>query len=301
MDAAATDVPTRSRPLSVGRLSVYPGVDAPNDIRPWRSLGAMGRRTKDERKDDYLDIGAALVAESALAGESDAGLALAHVKIADVADRAGVTKGALYHIWDSQEAYWRDLLQHLMDGNRLFGADQLDDIGGRISAASATRPTLRVYANALFDSMSQDPAFFARISLFSYLHDEAVRASLDAEFTETLDRIAPALESALGDMGRRMRPDTTLMDFAVAVAALLEGLCLQYRISPLRTPDVPIRGDVRWSLFAASAEALLFAYTESSVDPDVDEPSVGAAGEVEIDLSAAAARSHGLTGVEVGD
>jgi AcrR family transcriptional regulator len=225
----------------------------------------MSRRTKDERKDDYLDIGAALVAESSLAG-ADAGLALAHVKIADVAERAGVTKGALYHIWDSQEAYWRDLLQHLMDGNRLFGARQVEDIASRLAAASATRPTLREYANALFDSMSQDPAFFARISLFSYLHDEAVRSNLDADFVATLDRIAPALEAALDDMGRRLRPGSTITEFTVAVAALLEGLCLQYRISPERTPDVPLRGDARWTLFAASAEALLYAYTEPT-DP----------------------------------
>jgi AcrR family transcriptional regulator len=247
----------------------------------------MSRRTKDERKDDYLDIGAALVAESSLGG-SDPGLALAHVKIADVAERAGVTKGALYHIWDSQEAYWRDLLQHLMDGNRLFGADQLDDIGSRISAATATLPTLRVYANALFDSMSKDPAFFARISLFSYLHDEAVRASLDAEFIATLDRIAPALESALVDMHRRVRDGSSLTDFTVAVASLLEGLCLQYRISPTRTPDIHVRDGVRWSLFAASAEALLFAYTESTEDHVVDVPAIGDAGEVAIDLSSPA-------------
>ncbi|CAN5579730.1 hypothetical protein BH10ACT3_BH10ACT3_01760 [soil metagenome] len=243
----------------------------------------MSRRTKDQRKDDYLDIGAALVAESSLVGESDAGLALAHVKIADVADRAGVTKGALYHIWDSQEAYWRDLLQHLMDGNRLYGADQLDDISGRISAASATTPTLREYANAVFDSMSQDPAFFARISLFSYLHDDAVRASLDAEFRSTLDRIAPALQGALDDMRREIRPGSSLTEFSVAVAALLEGLCLQYRISPDRTPDVPLGGRVRWSLFAASAEALLMAYT---VPVAADE---GAAGDRSVGLAHASA------------
>jgi AcrR family transcriptional regulator len=260
----------------------------------------MSRRTKDERKDDYLDIGAALVAESSLGTGSDAGLALAHVKIADVAERAGVTKGALYHIWDSQEAYWRDLLQHLMDGNRLFGADQLDDIGRRISEASATRPTLREYANAVFDSMSQDPAFFARISLFSYLHDEAVRADLDSEFVETLGRITPALEQALSDMDRRIREGSTLMDFAVAVAALLEGLCLQYRISPERTPDIPVRGDTRWTLFAASAEALLYGYTEPTQDTAV-APAVGGAGEVPMDLDAGGRGSASQRSVRVGD
>ena len=79
------------------------------------------RRSKEQRRTDYLDIGAALVAESAGPGGAEPGFALAHVKLADVADRAGVTKGALYHIWPSQEVFWNDLLTYLLDGQQLFG------------------------------------------------------------------------------------------------------------------------------------------------------------------------------------
>jgi len=222
----------------------------------------MSRRTKDERRDDYLDIGAALVAESSLSGGSDPGLALAHVKLADVADRAGVTKGALYHIWPSQEAFWRDLLQHLLDTNRLFGAEQVAAVGTELTEASTTRPTLRVYSNALFDSLASDPTFFARISLFSYLQDDAVRTSLDADFRQSIELALPVLEDAITRMGRSVADTEALWALAVSVSALLEGLSLQRQIDPKRTPDLPIGPDAeRWSLFAAASEALLLAYT----------------------------------------
>lgn len=231
----------------------------------------MSRRTKDERRDDYLDIGAALVAESSLSGGADPGLALAHVKLADVADRAGVTKGALYHIWPSQEAFWRDLLQHLLDTNSLFGSEQLAAVGTELAEASSTQPTLRVYSNALFDSLASDPTFFARISLFSYLQDDAVRTSLDDDFRQSVELALPVLRDAIATMGRTVADDESLWALAVSVSALLEGLCLQRQIDPERTPDLPIgRAGDRWSLFAAASEALLLAYTEPA-DSDSDE------------------------------
>lgn len=226
----------------------------------------MTRRTKDQRKQDYLDIGAALVAESTLAegvsDESHTGLALAHVKLADVAERAGTTKGALYHLWPSQEAYWRDLLRYLVDTNRLVGADKLATVREELASASVNDPSLRDYANALFDSMRDDPSFFARVSLYSYLDDEFVRGCLDEEFRAAIDRVVPILGDTVSAMGRRPRSDSALVDLAVSVGALLEGLCLQHRIGPDRTPDVPLGAGRRWSLFAAAADALLLAFTE---------------------------------------
>lgn len=222
----------------------------------------MTRRSKEQRRTDYLDIGAELVAESSSAGASDPGLALAHVKLADVADRAGVTKGALYHIWPSQEVFWHDLLVHLMETNQLFGADQLAAIGTDLAEATGTSPTLRAYGNALFDSLSTDESFFARVSLFSYLDDEWVRGELDRSFRTSVERVMPALEHALERMGRRMVQGATLWDLSVSIAALLDGLCLQYRISPERTPELPLADGARWTLFAAAADALLHGYTE---------------------------------------
>jgi AcrR family transcriptional regulator len=228
----------------------------------------MTRRSKEQRRTDYLDLGAAIVAESARAGAADPGLALAHVKLADVADRAGVTKGALYHIWPSQESFWHDLLAHLIDTNQLFGADQLAAIGPDMASVGAT-PTLREYGNALFDVLRVDPAFFARISLFSYLDDESVRAELDRSFRDSVERVMPVVEGSVTAMHRRLIEGVSLWDFAVALAALLDGLCLQYRIDPEDVQDVWHPDGERWTLFAVGAEALLMGYTEA-FDPTAD-------------------------------
>jgi AcrR family transcriptional regulator len=230
----------------------------------------MTRRSKEQRRTDYLDIGAEIVAESTMAGGYDPGLALAHVKLADVADRAGVTKGALYHIWPSQEAFWHDLLMHLIDSNQLFAADQLAEVGVRLAEQTGGLPTLREYGNALFDALSVDPAFYARISLFSYLDDARVRDELDRTFRSSIEWLLPALEQGVPALGRQLIDGATMWDLAVAISALLEGLCLQYRISSSRTPEVPLVDDDRWTLFAAAADALLAGYTV----PLHDDPAV---------------------------
>jgi len=222
----------------------------------------MGRPTKDQRREDYLDIGAAIVAESRASGATDPGLALAHVKLADVAERAGVTKGALYHLWPSQEAYWNDLLHHLLSTNRLFGADRLATMSAELIAARGEPQTLREWANELFDTVRADPAFFARVSLFAYLDDESVRATLDREARDAIDGLQPVLAAAVADMGRRPRSNGALRDLAVQLAALLEGLSLKYRVDPERTPDLPASRGRRLTLFAAAADALLQAFTE---------------------------------------
>ncbi len=220
----------------------------------------MTRISRERRRIEYLDIGAGLVA--AAAGVSDPGLALAHVKVTEVAEQAGVTKGALYHLWPSQEAFWHDLLEYLIENDQLFGPDRLAAIGEEVAAASGAPPTLRRYANALFDSLRADPSFFTRVSLASYLHDEAVRAALDHSFRASVERLIPLLEASIDSMDRRLIPGATVWDFAVAIASLLEGLCLQFRISADRTPDLPLPDGARWTLFAAAAEALLMGYTE---------------------------------------
>jgi AcrR family transcriptional regulator len=227
----------------------------------------MSRRNKDQRREDYLDIGAELLASAAERGASEPGLALAHVKLSDVAELAGVTKGALYHLWPSQEAYWADLLQHLIDSHQLFGVDVLHELGTRLLAELGGAEhdggtAMRAHADTLFAVLREDPMFFARVSLFSYLDDSSVRASLDEQFRDAAAAALPALELAIRRAGRRVRDRDSLWDLAVSVAALLDGLCLQHRISRDRTPDVVLPDGQRCSLFAIGAEALLVAHTE---------------------------------------
>ncbi len=220
----------------------------------------MSRRTKDERRRDYLDIGMELVAEAATV-RPDPGLALAHVRIADVAERAGVTKGALYHLWDSQEAYWHDLLEFLLEERRLAGFADLPDLSQDVAAEVDGPPTTVQWSNAVFDHFKDDPTFYARIGIFSYLHDDGVRAGLAEEFRTTMDRFEAMTADWVRAVGRRARPGMEIRDFAVAVTALMQGLCLEHRVDPARTPDIDVDGP-RVSLFAAGVDGLLEAFTE---------------------------------------
>jgi len=255
----------------------------------------MARRTNAHRKEDFLDIGVAIVTESLNASQGNDGLALAHVKITEVAERAGVTKGAIYHIWKSQELYWQELLQYLLERSQLLGADLFDKIAVQLLEELQAPITLGAYANAIFDSVSQDPSFFARVSLKSYLQDPEVRQALATEYHETVLRSEPVLSLALASMQRKLRDDSSLTDLTVAISALLEGICLQYKADPASTPDVAVQENIRLSLFAASAEALFLAFSEpidAASNPPGLEHAVGDTGPIKIDLSAATARAR---------
>jgi AcrR family transcriptional regulator len=230
---------------------------------------AMGRRTKEERRRDYLDIGAALVAEAAIASRPDAGLALAHVKVADVAERAGVTKGALYHLWPSQEDYWHDLLEFMFEQDHLLGEETLAVESERIlTAFDGSEPgDPTEYANAVFDLVKDDPAFLTRVAVYSYLYDAGLLTRLDAEFRAGLARFVGVVEWGVHRLGRRLRPGVSPEQLAVAVVSLLHGTVLEHRLHPDRTPDLSIDGR-RVSLFALGAGALIRGFTVP--DPHMD-------------------------------
>ena len=75
----------------------------------------MARPSSVDRREDYLEIGARMALEFDARTHRGEVEGLANVRIADVARRAGVSKGALYHIWPTQEAFRRELVAHLLD------------------------------------------------------------------------------------------------------------------------------------------------------------------------------------------
>ncbi|MFZ4518939.1 MAG: TetR/AcrR family transcriptional regulator [Microthrixaceae bacterium] len=228
----------------------------------------MGRTTKDERRRHYLDIGAQLVADSATGSAPDPGLALAHVKVADVAERAGVTKGALYHLWPSQEDYWNDLLHFLLEQDRLSGESDVADILATATGLTDGAADPWSYADLLFERFRDDASYLVRVSLHSYLYDEEIRVALDREFRTAISRFSDVIAEALRIRGRRLIPGATTEDLVVALTSLLQGMCLEHRIDPDRAPTLELDGATR-GLFSVGAEALVLALTEPDDGPAV--------------------------------
>ncbi len=229
----------------------------------------MARISLDERRESYLDIGCRLLEESYHSAVPNAGLALSQVKLADVADRCGVTKGALYHLWGSQEHYWDDLLSYLVRTNTLFGVTELRAAFTEMYQEDGP-PTVRKFANAIFDSLSTSQAFVHNVSLFSYLADQEVHDSFVAEFEGSRALETPILEAVISETNRKLVEPHTMVELVVAMSALLQGLCLQRRLGEERVADLATQDEGRLTLFAAGVEALILSYTEPQ-DPTANQ------------------------------
>ncbi|MGB3411931.1 MAG: TetR family transcriptional regulator [Microthrixaceae bacterium] len=245
----------------------------------------MARRSLDERRSEYLDIGAEIIAGAFEGADKDPALALSHVKMADVAERAGVTKGALYHIWESQEAFWQDLLNSLLEINYELLTDYLGDLVARPSSGLEGVPTMYDHADAVFRSMSVNPAFFARIGLVSYLSDEGVRTRFDDQYQAALAFYRGSIELSIASMGRRLKEGADLESVLVSIDALLEGLCLNSRVSPDRTPPIRLPDGSESTLYAAALEAIVVGYTEPISADGPREVPLGAMANIAVQFA----------------
>lgn len=194
----------------------------------------MARPTAEERQRDYLAIGAEIAThfstEESRAATIDA---LADVKVADVAEAAGVTKGAVYHVWASQEDYRKDLLQRLLEQSRQAGIRELRHLlSDPAVLESEPRSILMRYADYVFDALKDDPAFFARFSFFVYAANPEVAELLASGDDAVVADFAAIVAQYLQLIGRRVREPFTTELMLVSINALFQGLCLRYRTSP---------------------------------------------------------------------
>jgi AcrR family transcriptional regulator len=227
----------------------------------------MPRPSAEQRRRDYLDVGAAIVAgysgQDAAAATVDA---LANVKLAEVAERAGVTKGALYHVWPTQEAYRKDLLERLLEHSRQGGVRELVELLSDEELYGDPRRALREHADMVFHALKDDPAFFARFSFFVYAADPEVNALLNRGDQAIVEEFTPFIEAYLELVGRRIRKPFTVELLLVSMNAIFHGLCLRYRTSPdlvdkpvLDDPDAP-------TMYAFGIEALVQHFSEPVPD-----------------------------------
>ena len=232
----------------------------------------MARPTAEDRRRDYLAIGAEIVttysAEESRVATVDA---LANVKVAEVADRAGVTKGAVYHVWPSQEDYRKDLLQRLLEQNRQAGVRELLELlADPELLENDPRGMLHQFADFVFDALRDDPAFFARFSFFIYAANPDVAALLASGVDTVVDDFGPLLEVYLSLVGRRMREPYTMKMLVISINSLFQGLCLRYRTSP----DLVQRrvGPEALGMYAHGLESLIQHFSEP-VEDDTAPPT----------------------------
>lgn len=225
----------------------------------------MARPTAEERRQDYLAIGAEMVLEfDRSRGATVPVDALANIRLADVARRAGVTKGALYHIWESQEEFRHDLMIHLLELEAQVGIRETATLIEEVPRDEDPGRSMRRLNDFAFRRLRDDPAFLARFSFYTYAANPEVRELL----LHGRDRFRAYYEMYLRRAGRRLREPFTLDQVIVLAEAYLYGSILRHRTSP-ELVDRTVRVDEEdWGLVQLGMRAILDGLSEPVEDDD---------------------------------
>lgn len=218
----------------------------------------MARPSSVDRREDYLEIGARMALEFDARTHRGEVEGLANVRIADVARRAGVSKGALYHIWPTQEAFRRDLVAHLLDREQAAALEDAVRRARSLPPGVTGEEALRVLAQAAFDRLKDDPAVYARFSFVPYVADPELGRVLSRGNRAFTDYFEWYLQS----VGRRVRPPFSVEHLTGLAEAYLFGCLIRYRTSPEAVETVIDVDGEPWSLYVFGLRALLHGLSE---------------------------------------
>ena len=214
----------------------------------------MARPTAEDRRRDYLAIGAEIVTKFS-AEESRAG------DRRRARQRQGRRRGRPGGRHQGRGVPRLALAGGVPQGPARSGCWSRT---GRPASASSTsswptptcceadpRTIMLRYADFVFDALKDDPAFFARFSFFVYAAEpRGRRAAGAAATTRSIEDFGPVVEQYLELIGRRVRAPFTTALMLISINSLFQGLCLRYRTSPelVEQPGRTRRGS---SMYAA--------------------------------------------------
>ena len=194
-----------------------------------------------------------------------------------VAERAGLSRGLIYHHWGNVDA----------DGGDAF-VDFLTSVSDELWDALSIPEEL----NSLIPLLPDNPSDLVR----ELSDHEVARVAGEEGATwravemlvlhgvpqnpqgveDDMNRLGEFYELAFAKTGREVVPPLTSRDVAVAVACLFEGFALQVLSQPDRlldrydwTPEIEPQMDQQgWTLLAISVESLMLRMTRPVGDPD---------------------------------
>jgi AcrR family transcriptional regulator len=220
------------------------------------------RRSIDETRKLLLDVGLRTLYERGIS------VGVTHVKLGDVAAAAGLTTGAAYRCWDSQDAFHHDLAVAALGWrDRHSIASTVDSIKHLVAQHASWREVVRAGAAANLQSFRSDQSFITSIALrMCAQFDDALVSAGKERLDSALANFALLYGGLLEFYGRQVRAPYTLEHFTMMIAALSEGFVLQ-GMSGVEHPVVE-RGVTEpgvgtdWSLLGSAVEAIVEAFTE---------------------------------------
>jgi AcrR family transcriptional regulator len=214
----------------------------------WRPLANI-RASKAETRERLLEAGRQLVVREGLRASID-------VRLTDVLDEVGLTTGAAYNIWDSQDHYRRELALYI--ARNVQWADDRLILEGRSSLPLDL--SLDEWVTAVADLYFE--AFVSSWDYFILLHfwgvkepDEELQEALRAGYDIVHQRFMVLFGATLERFGRVVKEPYTLDDLCTLMTAVCEGLALRQRFQPERMDTAG------GHLFSAAIRDLTKVYT----------------------------------------
>lgn len=220
------------------------------------------RRSIDETRRLLLDVGLRSLYERGIS------IGVTHVKLGDVAIAAGLTTGAAYRCWESQEAFHHDLAVAAVGWrDRHSIASTVDGIKDLVERHASWREVVRAGAAANLRSFPTDQSFITSIALrVCAQFDEALVSAGKKRLDSAFANFSSLYGGLFEFYGRRVRPPFTIEHFTMTIAALSEGFVLQ-GLSGIEHPVVereitePGVGTA-WTLLGSAVEAIVEAFTD---------------------------------------
>lgn len=213
------------------------------------------RLTAEEGRQVLLDAG------RELAHDRPSAAPLEHVRLTEVAKRAGVSVGALYHYWESQDDYREDLLDDLFSPDRYPPSAVPQMLEAVVEAGLPLSELVRLGAEAEFRRLSESPELRMLMAMWAP-GDAEVTPRIAEQYQAVGERWAGFYEEALAAYGLEIRPPFTYETMAALITALGEGLVVRSSIDAAAVPtDLEQATDagepVAWTLLGAAVLALL--------------------------------------------
>jgi AcrR family transcriptional regulator len=219
-----------------------------------------------------------------------------HIRLKAVVERAGLTTGAAYRLWDDQEHFHRDLAAAAVVWRSEAPLTSIiTAIRGIVDAGGDVTEVIRVGARSHVESLTRPaahgadgepgpPYFVTSVALRSAAASDPVlrKTSLDRH-REMVASYADLYRALMNVYGLRPKPPFTVDHIATVFAALGEGFALQANVGE----DHPVvtgsgatvkvidaeegdatEDDESWTLLGRAFLALVDAWTE----PDPDNP-----------------------------
>jgi AcrR family transcriptional regulator len=223
------------------------------------AMGTRERRTRRRRLPPEEGRRALLEAGRDHVYEHPLGEPLDHVRVTDIVERIGLSIGAVYHYWESQDDYRDDLIDLLLSPDQFPNVEQAAElVGAALDDEPSFEELARAVAGISFQGLAVTPERERlTLALIAY-GDRDIDAQLGAQADAVGRRWAELFATHFPAYGLEPRPPFSYASIAATLMALVEGMHLRRTVSPDAVTAELAPG---WDLFASSALAFILGAT----------------------------------------